>query len=69
MDAALYVKEQANSFDVIIVDSSDPVGSVSCVWLIRSCGEFVHELVLQHNEVGSARGRHHLHTGVACTRV
>ena len=31
MDAALYVKEQANSFDVIIVDSSDPVGSVSCV--------------------------------------
>lgn len=26
MDAALYVKEQENSFDVIIVDSSDPVG-------------------------------------------
>ena len=26
MDAALYVKEQENQFDVIIVDSSDPVG-------------------------------------------
>lgn len=32
MDAALYVKEQENSFDVIIVDSSDPVGrSFPCV--------------------------------------
>ena len=28
MDAALYVKEQEDSFDVIIVDSSDPVGMV-----------------------------------------
>lgn len=26
MDAALFVKEQENCFDVIIVDSSDPVG-------------------------------------------
>lgn len=26
MDAALYVKDQVDQFDVIIVDSSDPVG-------------------------------------------
>lgn len=30
MDAALFVKEQQNSFDVIIVDSSDPVGTSIC---------------------------------------
>ena len=30
MDAALYVKEQENQFDVIIVDSSDPVGRNGC---------------------------------------
>ena len=29
MDAALFVKEQENCFDVIIVDSSDPVGKKS----------------------------------------
>ena len=33
MDAALYVKDQVEKFDVIIVDSSDPVG-MSC-FLIR----------------------------------
>ena len=26
MDAALFVKDQVEQFDVIIVDSSDPVG-------------------------------------------
>lgn len=28
MDAALYVKDQVDQFDVIIVDSSDPVGMI-----------------------------------------
>ena len=41
MDAALFVKEQENSFDVIIVDSSDPVGmrlpDVFDQVLLRAC--------------------------------
>lgn len=37
MDAALFVKEQQNSFDVIIVDSSDPVGTDICNVINRSC--------------------------------
>ena len=28
MDAALFVKDQVDQFDVIIVDSSDPVGPI-----------------------------------------
>lgn len=38
MDAALYVKEQENSFDVIIVDSSDPVGKISWIRLSNGIG-------------------------------
>ena len=47
MDAALFVKEQENSFDVIIVDSSDPVGKhVIPSFKYRSCWEFIHQLFL-----------------------
>ena len=49
MDAALYVKEQENQFDVIIVDSSDPVGRRGSGVIGRSCGESVHGVVLQHD--------------------
>lgn len=49
MDAALYVKEQENQFDVIIVDSSDPVGMSESGLRRRSCGEFVHGVILQYD--------------------
>ena len=32
MDAAVYMKEHANEFDVIIVDSSDPVGPAETLY-------------------------------------
>ena len=32
MDAAIYMKEHANEFDVIIVDSSDPVGPAETLY-------------------------------------
>ena len=49
MDAALYVKEQENQFDVIIVDSSDPVGKRGSKMIGRSRGESVHGVILQHD--------------------
>lgn len=46
MDAALFVKEQQNSFDVIIVDSSDPVGTDICNVINRSCWKLIYEFIL-----------------------
>ena len=47
MDAALYVKEKQDYFDVIIVDSSDPVGGFSFSSITqRSCREPLHGLLL-----------------------
>ena len=49
MDAALYVKEQENQFDEIIVDPWDPVGKRGSKMIGRSRGESVHGVILQHD--------------------
>jgi len=36
-DGFVFMKENINAFDVIITDSSDPVGNLKHVFIIRSC--------------------------------